>query len=256
MSDVVALTDAEGTFATLHEAFGVDDDSAWWLPFNAFLARAAGSVVLVDSGVGPPGSGDPFLEDRAGRLPALLAAAGVGPADVDLVVFTHLHVDHVGWNMHDGEPFFPRARYVAHRADFDNFTTRYPGRRYVQDQLIALDAAGRLELIDGGFSPLPGVEIEHVPGHTAGSCVVTIGEVVFTGDMAVHERQLADPALGYVFEEDRDAAADVRRRFLSAFAAAGTLLGIPHLGLGRVSAAGEGFAWEPAAEGSAAPASK
>jgi glyoxylase-like metal-dependent hydrolase (beta-lactamase superfamily II) len=255
MTDVVALTDAEGTFASLREAFGIDDDSAWWLPFNAFLARADDAVVLVDTGVGPPGSGDPFLEDRAGSLPSLLAAAGVAPENVDLVVFTHLHVDHVGWNMLDGEPFFPQARYVAHRADFENFTAKYPGRRYVQDQLAALAAAGRLELIDGDFSPLPGVEIEHVPGHTAGSCVVTIGSVVFTGDLAVHELQLADPALGYVFEEDRAAAADVRRRLLPAFAAAGTLLAVPHLGLGRVGAAGDGFAWEPAAEGSAAPAS-
>ena len=124
--------------------------------------------MLVDTGVGPPGSGDPFLEDRAGRLPALLAAAGVEPENVDLVVFTHLHVDHVGWNMLDGEPFFPSARYVAHRADFENFTAKYPDRRYVQDQLARSHAAGRLELIDGDFSPLPGVEIEHVPGHTAG----------------------------------------------------------------------------------------
>ena len=82
--------------------------------------------------------GDPFLEERAGRLPELLSAAAVQPEDVDLVVFTHLHVDHVGWNMRDGSPFFPSARYVSHRADFDNFTTRYPDRRYVRDQLAAL----------------------------------------------------------------------------------------------------------------------
>jgi glyoxylase-like metal-dependent hydrolase (beta-lactamase superfamily II) len=99
------------------------------------------------------------------------------------------------------------------------------------------------------------VEIEHVPGHTAGSCVVTVGSTVFTGDLAVHERQLADPGLGYVFEEDKAAAADVRRRFLPRAAEAGTLLGVPHLGLGRIRTAGDGFAWEPAAEESAAPAS-
>jgi glyoxylase-like metal-dependent hydrolase (beta-lactamase superfamily II) len=255
MTDVVELTDAEGTFASLREAFGIDDDSAWWLPFNAFLARTDDAVVLVDSGVGPPGSGDPFLQDRAGRLPALLAAAGVTPENVDLVVFTHLHVDHVGWNMLDGEPFFPQARYVAHRADFENFTTNYSGRRYVQDQLAALADAGRLELIDGGFSPLPGVEIEHVPGHTAGSCVVAVGDATFLGDAAVHELQLADPAVGYMFEEDRAAAADARRRLFPGLAGAGGLVGIAHLGLGRLRAAGDGFAWEPAAEGSAAPAS-
>jgi glyoxylase-like metal-dependent hydrolase (beta-lactamase superfamily II) len=224
MTEVVALTDAEGTFASMRQAFGADDDSAWWLPFNAFLARTADTTVLVDSGVGPPGSGDPFLTDRAGRLPALLARAGVDPGDVDLVVFTHLHVDHVGWNMLDGSPFFSRARYVAHRADFEDFTTMQAERRYVRDQIAALDATGRLELIDEGATPLPGIEIEHVPGHTAGSCVARIGSATFLGDLAVHELQLADPGVGYMFEEDRVAAAAARRRILPPLAEEGGLV--------------------------------
>jgi glyoxylase-like metal-dependent hydrolase (beta-lactamase superfamily II) len=255
MTDVVALTDAEGSFATMREAFGLDDDSSWWLPFNAFLARTEDAVVLVDTGVGPPGRGDPFLSTRAGRRPTLLGAAGVAPEDVDLVVFTHLHVDHVGWNMLDGEAFFPTARYVAHRADFENFTTRYSERPYVREQLAALDAVGRLELIDGDLTPIAGVEIEHVPGHTAGSCVITIGSTLFVGDMVVHELQLADPALGYVFEEDKAAAAEVRRRFLPRLAESGGLVAVPHLGLGWIRTAGSGFAWEPQPEESAAPAS-
>ena len=248
MTDVVTLTDAEGTFATVREAFGTGDDSAWWLPFNAFLARTGDAVVLVDSGVGPPGGEDPFLPDRAGRLPALLASAGVEPSGVDLVVFTHLHVDHVGWNMVDSEPFFPRARYVAHRADFDTFTTTRAERPYVRDQLIALAATGRLELLEEDCSPLAGVAIEHAPGHTAGSCIVTVGDATFLGDVAVHELQLADPGIGYMFEEDREAAAAVRRRVLPRLAEAGGPVAIAHLGLGRVVAAGGGFAWEPGAE--------
>jgi glyoxylase-like metal-dependent hydrolase (beta-lactamase superfamily II) len=211
--------------------------------------------VLVDTGVGPPGTGDPFLEDRAGRLPTLLASLGVSPEDVDLVVFTHLHVDHVGWNMLDGAPFFPRARYVAHRADFDAFTTRHPDRRYVQDQLAALAATGTLELIDEGGSPLPGVEVEHVPGHTSGSCVVTIGDATFLGDLAVHELQLSDPGAGYMFEEDRTAAAAARRRILPRLADRGEPVAVPHLGLGRIVRDGDGFAWEAAAEESGSGAS-
>lgn len=255
MTDVIPLTDAEGSFASLRQAFGIDDDSAWWLPFNAFLARAGAATVLVDSGVGPPGSGDPFLPDRAGRLPALLAREGVEPGDVDLVVLTHLHVDHVGWNMLGGSPFFPQARYVAHRADFENFTSTYAERRYVRDQIVALADAGRLELFDGDFAPLPGVEIEHAAGHTSGSCVVTIGSATFLGDLVVHELQLADPAVGYMFEEDRPAAAAARRRILPLLAAAGGLVAVAHLGLGRVVPDGDGFGWEPEVEESAAAAS-
>lgn len=247
MTDVVTLADAEGTFATVREAFGADDDSAWWPPFNAFLARTGDAVVLVDTGVGPPGD-DPFLPDRAGRLPLLLAHAGVELADVDLVVLTHLHVDHVGWNMLGGEPYFPRARYIAHRADFETFTTTRADRPYVRDQLVGLHATGRLELIDEGCSPVAGVSIEHVPGHTAGSCVVTVGDATFLGDVAVHRLQLADPGIGYVFEEDRDAAAAVRRRLFPPLADAGGLVAIAHIGLGRIVRDGAGFAWEPSPE--------
>jgi glyoxylase-like metal-dependent hydrolase (beta-lactamase superfamily II) len=243
VTDVTVLTDAEGTFATMRQAFGVPDDSQWWLPFNAFLARTPDVTVLVDTGVGPPGGSDPFLQDRAGRLPQLLSAAGVEPADVDLVVHTHLHVDHVGWNMLDGAPFFANARYLAHRADYDNFTSKNPDRRYVRDQLTALQATGRLELFDEGFSPAPGVDIEHAPGHTSGHCLVTVGDTTFLGDLAVHELQLADPDVAYVFEEDPQGAAARRREILPRLVASGGLAGIPHLGLGRIHAVGEGFGW-------------
>jgi glyoxylase-like metal-dependent hydrolase (beta-lactamase superfamily II) len=255
MTDVTLLTDAEGTFATLRQAFGTADDNQWWLPFNAFLARAAGLTVLVDTGVGPPGGSDPFLQDRAGRLPQLLAAAGVEPADVDLVVHTHLHVDHVGWNMLDGAPYFANARYLAHRADYDNFTSKNPDRRYVRDQLVALEATGRLELFDGSFSPAPGVGIEHTPGHTAGHCAVTVGDATFLGDVAVHELQLADPGVAYMFEEDPPAAAARRRELLPRLAESNGLVGISHLGLGRVQPVGDGFGWTPIAEESGAGAS-
>jgi glyoxylase-like metal-dependent hydrolase (beta-lactamase superfamily II) len=243
LTDVTVLTDAEGTFATMRQAFGVPDDSDWVLPFNAFLVRTDGLTVLVDTGVGPPGGSDPFLQDRAGRLPQLLAAAGVEPADVDLVAHTHLHVDHVGWNMVDGAPYFSSARYLAHRADYDNFTSTNPGRRYVRDQLIALHESGRLELFDDDCSPAAGVGIEHAPGHTSGHCVVTVGDVTFLGDLAVHELQLADPGVAYMFEEDPAAAAARRRELLPRLAAAGGRVAIAHLGLGRIHAAGEGFGW-------------
>ena len=255
MTGVTVLTDAEGTFATMRQAFDADDDSQWWLPFNAFLARTTGGTVLVDTGVGPPGTDDPFLQDRAGRLPDLLAAAGATTADVDLVVHTHLHVDHVGWNMLDGEPFFPNARYIAHRADYDTFTSTRPDRRYVRDQLIALHATGRLELVDESCSPLPGVEIEHAPGHTAGHCIVSVGDVTFIGDLAVHELQLADPGVGYMFEEDPLAAAARRRAIFPRLADAGSTVGIAHLGLGRILRTGNGFGWAPLAEESGAAAS-
>src|SRR5215510_3075097 len=100
MSTVIAIEDASGSFVTSRRAFGTNDDSPWVMPFRVFLARLDDANVLVDLGVGPPGAGT-FLPERQGRLPEELARHGLAPADIDLVVFTHLHVDHVGWAVID-----------------------------------------------------------------------------------------------------------------------------------------------------------
>ena len=245
MTHVRPLLDAEGTFATFREAFGVDDDGPWNLPFFAFLVETGGVTVVVDTGVGPPGGADPFLPERQGRLPAELAAAGVAPPDVDLVVLTHLHVDHVGWTMAGGRPFFPNARYVVHRDDFEWITATRPERPYVRENVVALQATGRLELVDGPAEPSPGVRVIRIGGHTPGHCIVDVGEVTLLGDLAVHPHQLADPDLAYVAEEDPAATASARRRLLSGFAASGRVVGLGHLGLGRVKRRDDGFGWSP-----------
>lgn len=225
------LVDFEGSFATMRQAFGVDDDRGWTLAFRVFLARAGDATVLVDTGLGPPGD-DPFMPERDGRLPELL-----DPAEVDLVVFTHLHPDHVGWNMRDGRPVFPNARYVAHAADYEHFTQTRGDRPYVRTQI----AAAPLELVEDGATPIPGVTLHHAPGHTPGHCVVELPGALVLGDLAVHELQLADPGLAYVGEEDPELAADARRRILPSLGE--REVAVAHLGVGRILADGEGFRW-------------
>src|SRR6185437_40410 len=206
MTEIVPILDAEGSFMTLREAFGVSDDSPWTLPFHAFLVRADGWTALVDTGIGPSGP-EPFLPARQGWL-----GSSVPREEIDVVLFTHMHVDHVGWNMRDGEPFFPRARYVGRREDYELFTSARPDRPYIRDQLIALQDTGRLELVDADVSPLPGLTLEHTPGHTPGHCIVRVGDdTVLLGDLAVHELQLVDPGVAYDAEDDPATVAAARR---------------------------------------------
>jgi glyoxylase-like metal-dependent hydrolase (beta-lactamase superfamily II) len=228
---IEAILDAEASFATFREAFGVDDDRQWLVPFNVFRDGA----VLVDTGLGPPGE-DPFIPEREAHL-----AGRLDPTEIELVVLTHLHVDHVGWNMRDGEPFFPNARYVAHRADYEFFTATRGDRPYVRDQVVALHETGRLDLVDEDTELRPGVTLRHAPGHTPGHCIVELGSAVVLGDLAVHELQLADPGLAYVAEEDPAAAAVARRRIFPELE--GRAVAISHLGVGQIHADGEGFRW-------------
>jgi len=242
MTDLAALVDAEGSFATFAEVFeGVEDQTAWHLAFRSFLARVAGAVVLVDAGVGPPGGDDPFLPERQGWLPDALAREGLAPADVDLVVLTHLHVDHVGWNVRDGRPFFPNARYVAQRADYEWITSLRPDRPYVRDNVLGLE----LELVEGAVELLPGVAYEPLPGHTPGHAGVVFDGIRVLGDLAVHELQLERPDTAYAAEDDSAAAAATRRAALTAAAERGEPVAFSHLGIGYVEAAGDSFAWRP-----------
>jgi glyoxylase-like metal-dependent hydrolase (beta-lactamase superfamily II) len=247
VTEVVPLLDAHGSFATLREAFGIADDAPWELAFHAFLLRGDGWTALVDTGAGPPGE-EPFLPGRQGWLPEALAREGVAPEDVAVVLLTHLHVDHVGWNMLNGAPYFPNARYLAHAADYEFFAATRSDRPYVRDQLIALHDTGRLELFDATVTtPLPGVRVEHAPGHTPGHCIIRAGESVILGDLAVHELQLADPDHAYVAEVDAAGSAVQRRRLFPELAMQSTLVALGHLSppLGRLESAGRGFAWRP-----------
>lgn len=95
--------------------------------FECYLIRSSGQTLLVDTGAGSmatnPGTVSAFAGGTDGKLLAELQAAGVSPGDVDTVFLSHLHPDHVGWNLSQsgGSPTFPRARYTFHQADWEAF---------------------------------------------------------------------------------------------------------------------------------------
>ncbi|MGW6861616.1 MBL fold metallo-hydrolase [Streptomyces xanthophaeus] len=253
---VVALLDATGTFfepsrtafpgadeadwvrAALLDPDAAGPDGAWLLDFRCFaIARPGGRWVLVDAGVGPAQGPAAGWAPVPGRLPAVLAAAGISAADVETVVLTHLHEDHAGWSAGtDGQPFFPAARYVVQRAEVAALDRADP----VYDWTVApLRASGQLHEVDGHHRLGRGITLLPTPGHTPGHQSVLVEQdgggpdgardVLVTGDVLVHAVQLGNPAVPYSHERDRAAARASREDLLARAVERGALLATAHL---------------------------
>ncbi|MFE1347134.1 MBL fold metallo-hydrolase [Streptomyces sp. NPDC058757] len=249
--EVLALLDARGTFpGTREDQFGgateeawrradridpraAGPDGTWRLSFWCYaVRRPGGRVTLVDTGVGPAGSPASRWAPVPGRLPRVLADAGVRADDVDTVVLTHLHEDHYGWAVDpDGTPLFPDARHVVQRTETASLTPADSALSYVVTPLRAAglldEADGPVRLAGGGLRALP------TPGHTPGHQSVLVDggrrRIYITGDVLVHAVQLADPSVAYRFERDEPTARATRTALLSRARAEHALLATAHL---------------------------
>jgi glyoxylase-like metal-dependent hydrolase (beta-lactamase superfamily II) len=234
---------------------------------QSWLLRAGKEIIIVDTGCG----NDKIRENAAFQrfhrlnLPFLkrLAAYGVQPEDVTMVINTHLHVDHVGWNTRlvDGRwtPTFPRARYLmgrhelAHWRDPAGGPLVHPwGVPVIADSVDPVIDAGLVELMDDGDTILPGVTVQAVPGHTAGQLAIWLhsegASAAFTADVFHQPMQIARPGWNSCFCEVPDSAIATRRRLFETAADTGAVLfpshtGAPHAG--RVARAGDGFRFVP-----------
>jgi glyoxylase-like metal-dependent hydrolase (beta-lactamase superfamily II) len=226
------LADCEGTFATLREAFpAIQSPVAWWIPVNCALLQSGDTTVLVDAGVGPhPRT---FLPDLDTHLLDLL-----DPETVDVVVLTHLHVDHVGWT-----GSFPNARYVVHEDEWAHFMSEesLSQRPHLREKLLPLEG---VELVRAETEITHGVRVQPAPGHTPGHMIVRTDDLAVIGDAAAHELQIADPDLVFVNDMDGDVAAVTRRRLIPELAEEGVAVIAGHYrGIGRFERAGKGFRW-------------
>lgn len=236
---------------------------------HSWLIHVGGRTVLVDtcSGNGKTRALPLFQRFHMLDLPYLdtLGAAGVRPEDVDLVVCTHLHVDHVGWNTRRAGaddawvPTFPNARYLFGRAEHAHWTTGggpevFPENvDVIADSVTPVVEAGLAEFLDPGDEILPGLTVEAAPGHTPTQLVVKYddgtGAFIVTADVLHQPVQVCAPHLSSCFCEDPAAAAATRRRILGEAAERGALILPMHFGPphgGHVRRANGGHRFMPA----------
>jgi glyoxylase-like metal-dependent hydrolase (beta-lactamase superfamily II) len=208
--------------------------------------RTAGRTIVLDAGLGPT-SND---WSRGGELPAQLNACGVAPGDIDLVVCSHLHLDHAGWLVHDGEPFFPNAMVRFGAGDWDMFVTNAPPTDHIRRSMETLSARGRLEPMEGDMVSLaPGLTARFTPGHTLGHycLVVSSGDAraFLMGDAVECPLQLSEPDFYILADVDPALARRTREAVWRELEGTNDLLGaahFPELRFGRVLA-GVGKRW-------------
>jgi glyoxylase-like metal-dependent hydrolase (beta-lactamase superfamily II) len=252
--------DGDAAAALLVEAFL---PPAPVISVNAFLLQTPQSCILVDAGCGNG------MGPGGGRLAANLQAAGVAPADIDIVLLTHMHPDHVGGLLApDGQPAFPRARIGVPQADAAVFldasiaaSAPEPARPvFAMARAVAAAYGDRFAPFSGQPELIPGVTAVAMPGHSPGHTgyrVASRGDsMLIWGDIVhVPAIQAPRPQVGMIFDADPALAERNRRDAMAAAAQSRELIAGMHLpfpGFAYVSTAGSGFAlvpilWSPTA---------
>ena len=231
------------------------------LCIQSYVIKTSHHTILVDTCVGNHKSrparpswhmqNSPFIEE--------LASVGVRPEEVDFVLFTHLHVDHVGWNtkLLDGRwvPTFPNAKYIFSRNEFELWAARYekgetvPVPLVYEDSVLPIVEAGQAIIVEDTHQIDDGMWLEPAPGHTPGHVMLNLksGEetALMSGDVIHHPLQLIRPEWSSRACEDPHLSAVSRTKMLERVADTNTLLCPAHFGsptMGHViSHATDGF---------------
>jgi glyoxylase-like metal-dependent hydrolase (beta-lactamase superfamily II) len=248
----------------LHEPWFDQRNGSLIYVIQSFLIVTPHSVVLVDGCVG---ADKERRRPEFNRLPShwleRFKETGLSTDDVKIVIFTHLHVDHVGWATqwlcNGWRPTFGRARYCVTGAELDYWAdSAGPGAMgrtgdYVSDSIAPLRNNGLLDVVMPDAQLEPGIRLIPTPGHTPGSvCVEVISsscKLLLAGDLLHHPLQLARPELSTHYCVDPVGARMARLRVLENCAQTGTILVPSHFAGqpgGRVSVMERGYTWAPA----------
>lgn len=186
---------------------------------RSYVVRTGHHVVLIDCCGGNHKNRPyfPRFHQREHAWIFRLAAAGVTPEQVDYVMCTHLHADHVGWNtvLRDGRwrPTFPNAKYVAHRAEIDRWNPQLPSYRFSpyneftwDDSILPVIEAGQFLAVDEGYELDGMFTVEPMPGHTLAHVAIRLRsrgqQAVFSGDVMHVPLQVHYPRWGTSLDDD------------------------------------------------------
>jgi glyoxylase-like metal-dependent hydrolase (beta-lactamase superfamily II) len=263
--EVTMMLDAARTMDGPHPIFGEDQEAAAvsellaanHLPsdkmvngFTPVIVNTGSELVLFDTGLG----GD------NGSLTAQLASAGYSPEQVDIVVLTHMHPDHIGGLMTNGAPTYPNARYVTGQTEFDFWTheDRLSGptervARLVQTNVKPL--AEKMTFVGGHKEVVPGILGLDTPGHTPGHMSFHLSsagkQLLIWGDIANHfVVSIQRPDWHVRYDMDKEKAAATRKTMFDLIIAEKipvTGYHMPFPALGYLETAGESYRWVPAA---------
>ncbi len=235
------------------------------LTMQSWVVRSKHHTILVDTCNGNNKTRPDFPFANQLHLPYLerLKAAGCAPEDVDFVLCTHMHVDHVGWNtrLEDGRwvPTFPNAKYLFSRTEYEQYLPenwadgKAPQFHDVfEDSVLPVIAAGQAELVEGRYEVNDRVMIDPAPGHTPGHYIVRAGAAsqfgLFVGDAIHNPIQITEPQISTAYCTDRALASATRVRILEECADDGHLLVPTHFAppyVGHVRRHGGAFRFLP-----------
>jgi glyoxylase-like metal-dependent hydrolase (beta-lactamase superfamily II) len=233
------------------------------LCIQSYIVRTPHHTILVDSCVGnhKPRPSRPFWDRMSSdRYEKGLAAAGIAVGDIDYVMCTHLHVDHVGWNtrLENGRwvPTFPKARYIFADRELEHWTQRQKDDPascpWITDSVLPIVEAQRVELVKSDHALGDLVKLIPTPGHTIDHYSVQVGkpgeDAIITGDMIHTPLQARYPEFGMFSDYNSRQAGETRRELFDRICETPTLLCAAHFpspSTGRIVRRADAFDFAP-----------
>jgi glyoxylase-like metal-dependent hydrolase (beta-lactamase superfamily II) len=244
----------------MRKAGAIDAEDMLILCFQSYVVRTPHHTILIDSCIGndkPRPLRPKWNMKTDDTYMRGLSAAGLSIEDIDFVMCTHLHVDHVGWNtrMENGRwvPTFPNARYIFGKTEFEYWTEQHAKTPVPPfgDSVLPVVEAKRAEVVRDDFAVGDHLRILPTPGHTPGHITFALGrtkdDAVFSGDLMHSPLQTHHPDLSPRFDVDPALAAKTRRGFLERYCDTDTLCCTAHFpspSTGKIRRRGDGFVCE------------